>query len=115
MLFFSRAITTLGPLTAGCAGLITTSRKSPLYSFRRSLLVVALFLAPAHAAAAHDIPSDVTVHAFVRPAGERLQLLVRVPLKAIRDLDFPERERGYLDVEKLAPRLPDAATLWISD
>ena len=40
---------------------------------------------------------------------------MRVPLKAIRDVDFPERERGYLDIEKLAPLLPDAATVWISD
>ena len=84
-------------------------------SFRPSLLLAALFLAYAGSAAAHDIPSDVTVHAFVKPAGGRLHLLVRVPLKAIRDLDFPERERGYLDIEKLAPLLPDAATLWISD
>lgn len=84
-------------------------------SFRPSLFLAALFLACAGSAAAHDIPSDVTVHAFVKPAGGRLQLLVRVPLKAIRDLDFPERERGFLDVEKLAPRLSDAATLWISD
>src|SRR5262245_20186343 len=38
-----------------------------------------------------------------------------MPLKAIRDLDFPERERGYLDVEKLSTQLPDAATLWISN
>lgn len=69
----------------------------------------------AGAAGAHDIPSDVTVHMFVKPAGNRLQLLVRVPLKSIRDVDFPEGERGHLDVEKLLPQLPDAATVWISD
>jgi hypothetical protein len=82
--------------------------------FRRSPALAAVLLAQAGIAAAHDIPSDVTVQVFVKPAGERLQLLVRVPLRAIRDLDFPERERGYLDIEKLADRLPDAATLWIS-
>ncbi len=65
--------------------------------------------------AAHDIPRDVTVQVFVKPAGDRLHLLVRVPLGAMRDVIFPEREGGYLDVEKLAPLLPDAATLWISD
>jgi hypothetical protein len=64
---------------------------------------------------AHDIPRDVTAQVFVKPAGERLQLLVRVPLGAMRDIIFPEREGGYLDVEKLVPLLPDAATLWISD
>jgi HupE/UreJ protein len=74
-----------------------------------------VLLACAGALTAHDIPSDATVHLFVKPDGQKLQLLVRVPLKAIRDIEFPERERGYLDVEKLAPKLPDAATLWISD
>ena len=76
-------------------------------------LAAALFLVGA--APAHDIPSDVTVHAFVKPSGHRLQLLVRVPLKAMRDVVFPERAGGYLDIEKLTPLLPDAATLWISD
>ena len=65
--------------------------------------------------AAHDIPVDVTVHVFVKPAGDRLHLLVRVPLRAMRDIMIPELPGGYLDVEKLAPLLPDAATLWISD
>jgi hypothetical protein len=66
-------------------------------------------------AAAHDIPADATLQMFVRPAGAHLQLLVRVPLKTIRDLEFPERADGYLDVEKLAPLLGDAAKVWIAD
>jgi hypothetical protein len=76
-----------------------------------------LLLCLAHIAnvAAHDIPTDLTVQTFVKPAGGRLQLLVRVPLKAVRDLDFPEQEGGYLDIEKLAPLLPDAATVWIGN
>lgn len=68
----------------------------------------------AGAAAAHDIPSDVAVQTFVKPEGPRLWLAVRVPLRAMRDVEFPE-QRGYLDIEKLAPRLPDAATIWIAD
>jgi HupE / UreJ protein len=68
----------------------------------------------AGAAGAHDIPSDVTAQLYVKPEGQRLHLLVRVPLKAIRDVIFPERA-GYLDIEKAAPLLPDASVLWISD
>jgi hypothetical protein len=79
------------------------------------LLLAACFLGHPGSAAAHDIPSDVTVVVFVKPAGERLRLLVRVPLKTIRDLNFPERAGGYLDVEKLAPLLADAARVWIGD
>ena len=65
--------------------------------------------------AAHDIPSDIKVDLLVKPAGRQLQVLVRVPLKAVRDVDFPERAGGYLDVDRLAPLLPDAARLWIGE
>ncbi len=77
--------------------------------------ILALVLTLPAGVAAHDIPTDVTVHAFVKPAGDRLHLLVRVPLKAMRDMIVPELPGGYLDVEKLMPLLPDAATVWISD
>jgi hypothetical protein len=79
-------------------------------------LIVGLssFAAPVRAWA-HDIPSDVMVQAFIKPSGRQLQLLVRAPLESIRDIDFPQNQSGYLDVEKLAPLLPDAASLWISD
>src|ERR1019366_2567771 len=63
-------------------------------------LLAALLLALPWGAAAHDIPNDVTVQAFVKPAGEQLHLLVRVPLKAISDIDFPERAGGYLDLAR---------------
>ena len=48
--------------------------------------------------AAHDIPNDVTIQAFLKPESGRLHLLMRVPLKAIRDINFPERGQGYLDL-----------------
>jgi HupE / UreJ protein len=67
-------------------------------------------------AVAHDIPTDVTVQAFVRPEGRELQLLVRVPLKAMRDLDIPTRgEQRYLDLRRIENTLRNAATLWIAD
>lgn len=65
---------------------------------------------------AHDIPTDVTARLRLKPAGARLEVAVRVPLKAMRDMEFPEQGRtGYLDLDKLAPLLPDAATLWIAN
>jgi hypothetical protein len=65
-------------------------------------------------ASAHDIPTDVTVQAFVKPAGTRLQLLVRVPLKAMRDVNFPLREQGFLDLARADMFLRDAAAIWIA-
>lgn len=66
-------------------------------------------------ASAHDIPNDVIVRAFVKPEGERLRLLVRAPLGACRDVDFPKRGPGYLDLERADASLRDAATLWIAN
>lgn len=64
---------------------------------------------------AHDIPSDATVQAFLKPSGHQLELLMRVPMKVIRDVDFPSQPTGYLDLARTRPLLHDAATLWISD
>jgi HupE/UreJ protein len=80
----------------------------------RSALAV-LFLALPRCVPAHDIPKDITVQAFVAPSGDRLHVLVRVPLQAMRDISFPERGPGYLDLERANSLLPDAAKLWISD
>jgi hypothetical protein len=79
----------------------------------RLVAVLALIFALPFGAPAHDIPNDVTVQAFVKPAGERLRLLVRAPLGACRDVDFPKRGPGYLDLARADDSLRDAATLWI--
>jgi hypothetical protein len=42
-------------------------------------------------------------------------LLVRAPLKAMRDMDVPRRGGGFLDLTRVDPVLRDAATLWIGD
>ena len=68
-------------------------------------------------AVAHEIPTHVTVRAFVKPEGRILRLLVRVPLEAMRDASVPTREQGYLDLEVVREQriLEDAAILWIAD
>ncbi len=65
-------------------------------------------------ASAHEIPNAVTVRLLARPSGENFQLLVRVPLSSMRDVEFPAQPSGYLDVGQLAPRLPDLAATWIA-
>src|SRR5437879_12182952 len=78
------------------------------------VLLGALILAAPYGAMAHDIPNDLTIQAFLKPEGETLHLLVRVPLQGLRDVGFPERGPGYLDLERVAPLPPDASTLSIS-
>ena len=77
--------------------------------------VAALILVLGLPAAAHDIPADVRVNAFVKPEGQRLSLLIRVPLKAMRDVDFPRRGAGLLDLARADAALRNAAMLWLAD
>jgi hypothetical protein len=63
---------------------------------------------------AHDVPDEITVQAFLQPDGGRVQLLVRVPLAAIRDVDVPLRRQGYVDLERVEPALRHAATVWLT-
>ncbi len=62
---------------------------------------------------AHEIPERVAVRAFVQHDGTVLRLLVRVPLEAMRDVDFPLRADGSLDLVRARALLPEAAQTWI--
>jgi hypothetical protein len=73
-----------------------------------------LTLAPAPARG-HEIPSSVTIRVFVKPEGATLRLLVRAPLEAMRDVEFPLRGLGYLDLSAATPKLRQAAAQWIVD
>ena len=66
-------------------------------------------------AAAHDVPADVAVQAFLKPEGQRLRLLVRTPLAALRDVVYPTRGPVYLDLARVDASLRQAANLWIAD
>jgi hypothetical protein len=80
-----------------------------------SVFATLLILAPTPPLAAHDIPGDATVQMFFKPAGNHLNILVRVPLKTMRDVEFPERGEGYLDFDRVDATLREGASLWISD
>jgi hypothetical protein len=90
---------------------------NPAASLRRFAAVLAVLLAGALApgVSAHDIPADVRITAFVRPAGERLELLVRVPLAAMIEVDFPRRSGGSLDLARADAALRGATKLYLTD
>ena len=77
-------------------------------------IVVALVIAASVRAIAHDIPNAIVVQAFLKPEGERLRFLVRVPLQAMQDMDVPQRGQGYLDLARADDALRTAATVWIA-
>ena len=76
--------------------------------------LAAALLALGGSTAAHDVPDDITVQAFLKPENDRVSLLVRVPLAAIRDVDVPTRGAGYVDLERVEPALRHAATVWLA-
>jgi mono/diheme cytochrome c family protein len=92
------------------------------------------------AASTHEVPPSVVVRAFVRPMGDSVRVLVRVPLEAMRDVEFPLRDaigvgavpgallprdsagRGVrtpdaasLDLARADAALHEAAKLWVAD
>ncbi len=78
------------------------------------MLVAGAILASPGALQAHDVPADVLIRAFVAPEGSTLRLLVRVPLEAMQDFEFPLFGRGYLQIDAADGLLRDAATVWIA-
>ncbi|MBL8958233.1 MAG: HupE/UreJ family protein [Gemmatimonadetes bacterium] len=83
-------------------------------SVTRRLFLAALGLAGA-TAQAHEVPQRVNVVLLVRPAGHVLQLLVRAPMGAMRDMEFPLRGAGYLDIPRAEQHFREAAQLWLAD
>lgn len=79
------------------------------------LLAAALLFGLPARPSAHEVPGDVTVHGYLKPEGERLRLLVRAPLEAMRDVEFPLRGPGYLAIDEADDELRTAAQVWIRD
>ena len=90
-------------------------RPGPARLATSAALALALLVASPAASVAHEIPSSVTVFAFVKPEGRVLHVVLRVPLEAMRDIEFPLGRLGFLDIPKAQPLFANAATTWITD
>lgn len=77
-------------------------------------LFVVGFVATSDAARAHEIPTDVVIQSILKPQAQHLEFLVRVPLAAMRDVNFPESGPGYLVISAADETIRDAATIWIA-
>jgi hypothetical protein len=88
---------------------------SMTFVLRRFVLLLAVLMLWAAPASAHDIPSDATVQAFVKPEGHILRLLVRLPLKTVMDVEFPHREREFVDLARIDQSLHDAAKIALAN
>lgn len=72
------------------------------------LFVMAALLGAVTPGLAHDIPGEMRVHAIMRADGDRLHVVVRVPLALLLNLDLPKRGNGYLDLARVQDELPRA-------
>jgi HupE/UreJ protein len=85
-------------------------------SFARSGLILSLLLFFTLSASARDVPDDLSFQIFVKPAENKLQLLVRAPFQAFGDIRFPlHAELGNLDLTQIDTVLPGTARWWIAD
>ena len=80
--------------------------------FALLLAALTLFAVPVFA---HFVPRDVTVQAFLKPEGQTLKLLIRVPLKGIEDVEFARRDQEYVDLPRVGQALQDAARIFLID
>ena len=69
----------------------------------RYLLLRALILliATLGSAAAHDIPEEIVLHGFVKPEGNRLHFVVRMPTVMLLSMNLPKRGPGFLDLAQI--------------
>lgn len=63
---------------------------------------------------AHEVPADVVIQTIVKADGDSLNFLVRVPLEAMRDVNFPESGPGYLVISEADQTIRDAAVIWVA-
>ncbi|MGE0761261.1 MAG: HupE/UreJ family protein, partial [Pirellulaceae bacterium] len=52
---------------------------------------------------------------YVKPEGNKLTLLLRAPMRSLRDIDVPVQDTGFLDLSRIEPALQDGAQVWLRD
>jgi hypothetical protein len=77
-----------------------------ILSLLAAVLAAAGVCAPA---SAHDVPDEIVLHGFVKPEGDRLHFLVRVPLAMLLSMNLPKRGVAYLDLARIDERLQASA------
>ena len=75
---------------------------------------LALFLSPG-TARGHELPQQVAIRMALAIGDDAVELMLRAPLEAMRDVDFPLTPEGFLVIDEAGPYLEDAAGLWLVD
>jgi len=79
------------------------------------LFLVVFLGTPGHGVRAHEIPERVQVLGYLKLERNQIDLFLRVPLEALRDVDLAVDDTGYLNAQKAPQQLEQAAKLWLRD
>lgn len=81
----------------------------------KRFVALAVLLLPAFALA-HDVPDDVKVTLFLKPEGQHLRILARVPTNAMVDVLFPLKDgEVFIDSAASDPEIAEGSRLWVSN
>jgi hypothetical protein len=79
-------------------------------------VVLALLVLLPAVPAAHEIPNDARVQMLVRPSGQALRVLIRVPMASTADtIRWPATRDGYLDIANADTTMQEAVRLFLID
>ena len=84
---------------------------------RRIALVIltAVILWPG-AVSGHEVPDDVRIRTFLKPEGNRMRILVRIPANALIDILFPTLPQSdWLDLKQIDGFAAAGAKVWVAD
>src|SRR5262249_11694199 len=86
-------------------------------SMKRAQWILAVLLSLwAGTASAHEVPDRVQIAMFLKPEGERMLILVRMPANALIDFLLPTLEQGnWVDLANSGAMAEQGASVWIAD
>jgi hypothetical protein len=88
------------------------ANQSALSVFANLAVVIFILLIPGRGDV-HEIPTDVVIQSILKPGPQHIDFLVRVPLEAMRDVNFPQSGPGYLVISEADEMIRDAAVIWL--
>jgi hypothetical protein len=92
---------------------LTEESEIPLLAWLALLMI--LLCIPLKGIDAHEVPNDVLIRSYFKADTETVNLLVRVPLEAMRDMNFPVKGPGYLQLNQMSELSIDAAEIWLGN
>src|ERR1700674_3700504 len=83
---------------------------------RAALATLAAIMVWPCGASAHDVPDDVRIKIFLKPEGDRMLILVRIPANALIDILFPTLPGSdWLDLKQIDGFATEGAKVWVAD